>query len=219
REEKLFAEMAPLLPFAKAVIDLQESRRRMEPVDGKAAAATLVAIAEAAGRARKAVEASLRDDEKSRSRPSAVVGARAAAAAEDLRAPLGQWYRFHAGYDPIFSWWAADPFKKADEALRDDARFLRERVAGMRPRPEAPAAGDAPGDAAGAGRRRGPSRAPLSGEEPVIGDPIGGDGLKAELALEMIPYAPEELTAVADREFAWCEAEMKKAARDMGLGD
>ena len=40
-----------------------------------------------------------------------------------------------------------------------------------------------------------------------------------ELAFEMIPYSPEELVEIAEREFAWCEAEMKKASNEMGLGD
>ncbi|MCB1025895.1 MAG: DUF885 family protein, partial [Acidobacteria bacterium] len=36
---------------------------------------------------------------------------------------------------------------------------------------------------------------------------------------EMIPYSPEELVEIANKEFAWCEAEMKKASREMGFGD
>ena len=35
----------------------------------------------------------------------------------------------------------------------------------------------------------------------------------------MIPYTPEELVAIAEKELAWCEAEMSKAARDLGFGD
>jgi hypothetical protein len=35
----------------------------------------------------------------------------------------------------------------------------------------------------------------------------------------MIPYTPEELIAIANKEFAWCENEMKKASRDLGYGD
>ena len=35
----------------------------------------------------------------------------------------------------------------------------------------------------------------------------------------MIPYTPEELVEIANKEFAWCEAEMKKASREMGFGD
>ncbi len=35
----------------------------------------------------------------------------------------------------------------------------------------------------------------------------------------MIPYTPEELIAIANKEMAWCEAEMKKASNDLGYGD
>jgi len=71
-----------------------------------------------------------------------------------------------------------------------------------------------PADGASGGRKS-------AGSDPsgIVGNPIGREALLAELAGEMIAYMPEELLAVADKEFAWCEAEMKKAARDMGLGD
>jgi uncharacterized protein (DUF885 family) len=52
-----------------------------------------------------------------------------------------------------------------------------------------------------------------------VGDPIGRDGLITELKREMIPYTPEELLTIADKEYAWCEAEMKKASRELGFGD
>jgi dipeptidyl aminopeptidase/acylaminoacyl peptidase/uncharacterized protein (DUF885 family) len=51
------------------------------------------------------------------------------------------------------------------------------------------------------------------------GRPAGREGLLSDLAAEMVPYTPEELTAIAEREFVWCESEMKRAARDMGFGD
>ena len=35
----------------------------------------------------------------------------------------------------------------------------------------------------------------------------------------MMPYTPERLIQIAEREYAWCEAEMKKASREMGFGD
>ena len=40
-----------------------------------------------------------------------------------------------------------------------------------------------------------------------------------DLAFEMIPYTPEELIAIANTEFAWCEKEMKRASNEMGFGD
>jgi uncharacterized protein (DUF885 family) len=35
----------------------------------------------------------------------------------------------------------------------------------------------------------------------------------------MIPYSPEELVAIANKEFAWCDKEMLKASNEMGFGD
>src|SRR6185436_2797077 len=82
-------------------------------------------------------------------------------------------------------------FRRADQALERYGRALRETIVGYRE----------------------------GEEEPIIGDPIGADALRAELAAEFVAYSPDEILAIAEREFAWCEAELKKAARDMGLGD
>ena len=41
----------------------------------------------------------------------------------------------------------------------------------------------------------------------------------AELQHEWIPYTPEELIQIAEKEFAWCETEVKKAAEEMGCQD
>ncbi len=53
----------------------------------------------------------------------------------------------------------------------------------------------------------------------IVGDPIGNDALQRELTYEMICYTPDELIDIADREFAWCEAELLKAAHELGYGD
>jgi uncharacterized protein (DUF885 family) len=34
----------------------------------------------------------------------------------------------------------------------------------------------------------------------------------------MIPYTPEELIEIANKEFAWCDAELLKASKEMGFG-
>ena len=104
---------------------------------------------------------------------------------------LDDWYEHYAGYDPVFTWWNEDPYARAKAALDDYARFLRETVIGYR-----------------------------EGEdEPIVGDPIGAEGLAADLRHEMIPYTPEELIAIAEREYAWCEARMIEASRELGYGD
>ena len=53
----------------------------------------------------------------------------------------------------------------------------------------------------------------------IDGPARGRDGLIRDLADEMIPYTPEQLIALGEREYAWTVAEMIKASREMGLGD
>jgi len=124
-------------------------------------------------------------------RPTRIAAYRAAQITLNLRATLERWFRFYDGYDPLFSWWARAPWSAADSALRGHAQTLRERVVGVR-------AGE---------------------DEPIVGVPISRAAIMEDLAHEMIPYTPEELVTIAQREFAWCENEMRRAARDMGLGD
>ncbi len=53
----------------------------------------------------------------------------------------------------------------------------------------------------------------------IPGNARGREGLIRDLEDELIPYTPEQLIVLADREFAWCENEMRKASREMGFGD
>ncbi len=53
----------------------------------------------------------------------------------------------------------------------------------------------------------------------IKGQPRGRTGLIRDLTDNMIPYTPEQLIALANKEFAWCEEEMKKASRALGFGD
>lgn len=52
----------------------------------------------------------------------------------------------------------------------------------------------------------------------ITGAARGRTGLIFDLGNEMIPYTPEELIRLGEREFAWTVAEMEKAAKEMGLG-
>jgi hypothetical protein len=61
-----------------------------------------------------------------------------------------------------------------------------------------------------------PFRADASG---ITGKPRGRAGLISDLRDNMIPYTPEQLIALANREFEWCEREMRQASREMGFGD
>ena len=53
----------------------------------------------------------------------------------------------------------------------------------------------------------------------IDGRPRGRAGLIQDLTDNMIPYTPEQLIALANREFEWCVEEMKKASRELGFGD
>ena len=53
----------------------------------------------------------------------------------------------------------------------------------------------------------------------IVGNPIGREALLSELKYEMIAYTPEELIEIARKELAWCEDQMKQAARALGKGD
>jgi hypothetical protein len=242
RDQKEYGEMAMLLPFAPRLMQLQETRRRMEAIESpriaemlaktakeidslrkvfdrpqpKADSAPVIATGARAGGPGSSAEpaagpaqsdaprapaarsdtsapsdSARGDSAKTAPRVSRVVAHRAATEIEALRRTLEGWNRYYSGYDPSFSWWVADPYKRADSALKSYVKVLRERIVGYK-----------------------------EGQDPpIVGDPIGSEGLKADLAVEMLTYTPAELIAIADREFAWCETEMKKASREMGFGD
>jgi uncharacterized protein (DUF885 family) len=52
----------------------------------------------------------------------------------------------------------------------------------------------------------------------IVGNPIGKTSFINLLQDEMIAYTPEQIEAIAMREFAWCDAEMLKASQEMGFG-
>jgi len=228
-EEKQLAEIASLVPFSKAIIDLEESRRRMEPIDSARTAATLTNLKKQTDETRKSVEAGLRAGAEGADviKVKKVVAFRAIGAINNLRNSLRSWYTFYNGYDPLFTWWNEEPYKALDQTLTTYAAFLSERVVGLRSEgtPATTAnrgTGMGPGGG-GQGLGQGPQRtvapARAGDASDIVGDPIGREALLSELQSEMIPYTPEELIAIAQKEMDWCEAEMKKASRDLGYGD
>jgi len=114
---------------------------------------------------------------------------RAAGATSELRKRLQHHLRFRQGYDPLFTWWAEQPAKALDQTLERYATFLKDDLAEAKER--------------GA----------------ILGDPVGRAALVAMLHEAYIPYGPEELIEIARREFALCEVELRKAAKELGFGD
>ncbi|MBI2814269.1 MAG: DUF885 family protein [Opitutae bacterium] len=192
RQQKRNAEMVPLLPFFESLAGLQEQRREYTRPDGKASAAALADARAQIEAVRKALESGLADKPGENAiKPNKIVALRAINQLSATGKQLEDWFKHYEPYDPEFGWWTREPHKKLAAAMDDYGKFLREKIVGAKP----------------------------GEDEPIVGDPIGADGLAVDLEHEMIPYAPEELIAVAEKEFAWCEAEWKKVSHDLGLGD
>jgi len=228
-DRRRLAEMEELLPFRKTIQDLEQARWHMEPLDPPQAAGILSAIPDQIKQLRKRIdrgrkappgktrnqasskpaEESSRDTtDASKEEPAAkdeagkkeqagpplpvpaALARRAALAIGEIRRTLKEWTTFYDGYLPDFTWWMKKPNQDALAALEDYAKFLREEIAGLKGKEE----------------------------DPLVGDSIGREALVEDLAAEMIPYTAEELIAIGEAEFAWCEARLQEAAKEMGLG-
>lgn len=206
-QSKQLAEIQPLLPFAQTIIDLEESRRRMEPINAPKIAATLNELRKQIDQRRRSVESL---------QVKKTVANRAVAAINNLRGNLRNWYTFYNGYDPVFTWWNEEPYRSVDQSLTSYSSFISERIVGIRV--ESTQAGQST-PTRGGPQSRGPSAARAGDSSDIVGDPIGREALISELRSEMIPYTPEEIIAIGEKEMAWCENEMKKASRELGYGD
>lgn len=244
-QSKQLAEIQPLIPFGKTIIELEETRRRMEPIESDKIAATLNGLRKQVDEQRRSVEAGLRRDSGVPAIKKTVAN-RGVGAISSLRNTLRAWYTFYNGYNPTFTWWNEEPYRALDQSLQSYATFLTERVVGLRVEGATQAGpgaggggggrgpggggpggggpggggGQGGGQGGGGGFQRSTSSAARPGDSSdIVGDPIGRDALISELRSEMIPYTPEEIIAIGYKEMAWCENEMKKASREMGFGD
>lgn len=117
---------------------------------------------------------------------------RAEATAFGLKEALKSVFDFYYGYDPEFTWWIQQPYKNLDSSLTAYAVLLKNK-----------------------GNKTSTQKTDNSG---IVGNPIGREELLRQLKFEMINYSPEELVDIANKEFAWCDAEMLKASQEMGFG-
>lgn len=186
-----FAELAPLVPFANEIRLLEEARLDKRRVDSRQAADLLAEVAARYGQLSEALDTS-REQKKTDeySDVSPVVAQRASEYLDHLLETLANWYTFYDGYDPVFTWWMSEPYGRAASAISSYAAALQRHVVGARP-DETP---------------------------PIVGDPVLAEGLRADLAMEMIPYTAAELIAIGEREFEWIEAQLESVSRDMGFG-
>ena len=182
-------EIDDFVPFSSTIIELQERRRRVEPVDAEQLALILSGLEEAVKEAQKTIEKRLKAAAEGEHPFETSIANRAARMVGRLQRSLSSWYRFYAGYDPLFTWWVEKPYTEADSALKSYASFIRKKVVGITD----------------------------EDDPPIIGDPVGRDELLSMLEHEMIAYSPEQLLEIARKEFKWCRKEMVRAAGDLGF--
>jgi len=184
-EENEYRQVAKWFPFAEKIYAIERTRRRGTQQDAQKLAATLNELTKEIESITKAL-----DKEKG---IEVALTRRAEGIVRGLQAALRNVNEFYMGYDPLYTWWVPDPFKKLETALAAYGKAWEAKTK------SAPAAKD---DGSG-----------------IVGFPVGREELIRQLTVEMIPYTPEELVEIANQEFAWCDAEMLKASREMGFGD
>jgi uncharacterized protein (DUF885 family) len=209
RQRQRISEIDMLIPFRKTIADLELARWRDEKIDPAKAAAGVEEIGKLAKELKDRVEKPKAEDKKDEAKKTGEKDAkkkpekdekkkiqvepiralRAAKAVDGLRNGLKRWFEFHNGYQPEFSWWVKSSYEVAATNLEEYAKFLREEIAGQKGKDD----------------------------DPLLGEPIGADALADQLKLEFIAYNADEVIAIGERELAWCETEMKKAAKEMGF--
>lgn len=111
---------------------------------------------------------------------------------EDIRKALKSVYEFYNGYDPLFTWWVPVPYKNLDNALREYSAGFKEKL-------------DSPEF--------------KMDESGIVGKPVGREELIRDLRYNLIPYSPEELIEIAEKELAWSQKEVIQASKEMGFGE
>ena len=116
---------------------------------------------------------------------------RAVNALRELHFHLSEWFGFYNDYDPIFTWWVSREWETFPGTLQDLVATVREHLVGIE----------------------------KSDDDAIVGEPSGRESILADLESEVIPYSPQEVIAIGEKEYKWCEKEVTKASRELGYGD
>lgn len=115
---------------------------------------------------------------------------KAANAIEEMRTHVEEWYGFYADYDPWVTWWAKAPWTELQSSFEPLVSAMRQHLVGI-----------SEGDT-----------------DAIVGQPSGRESILADLDREMIAYDPDEIIAIGNTEYTWCEEEMIKASQELGYG-
>ncbi len=179
-----FEEITSVLAFATPLEDFVKGRRRAVQPKSQESAGTWNSVS-------LKIDAQLKGLASMPKYTSWQKADLAAQSIESLNKVTAEAYSYYFDFDPEFTWWMAEPWKKLDASMKAYAKGLREHYTNS-----------VKDDGSG-----------------IIGKPIGREALEKQLAFEMISYSPEELIAEAEKQFAWCEKEMLKASNELGFGN
>jgi hypothetical protein len=183
KKEKEFDTVRQWFPFADSIYALEKIRRRGGAVNGQQVAANFNDIAKQL----QLLQTKLLADKSITVKD----GRRATIIIRGLKDAAKNVFTFYNAYDPLFTWWVPDTYKKLDSSLTVYESTFK-KVAD--------------------------ANSPNKDSSGIVGYPIGRDEIVRQLQYEMIPYTPEELIDIANKEFAWCDREMLKASAEMGFG-
>jgi uncharacterized protein (DUF885 family) len=209
-QAKRDAEIASLVPFAPTIVVLEESRRRMERVDPQGSAGKLNEM-------KKQIEKTRKELQGAEHKPAKAQITAASETANSLRNTLKNWLNFYNGYDPLFTWWLAEPYKEADAALTDYVSFLKDKLKPGDAKP--PLAASRSPDAPSATPKAAPTdvpdlleliKSPPSEMKPVIqryGQDRSGVGRMANMpGAQTPPRSPERTAQLRKHYNDWLDA-------------
>ena len=197
RKEERNAAAEELLPYANKMMRFCESKEHGTPLTAEEAASLLDSIAIQANNLTQALQKPAKDGDRKETKsavsPTVVVAPTVAIDAsvllDQFARQMQDTHRYYEGYDPQYTWWAAKPFEAAKLGIANHRKAIRDRLAGLDD----------------------------SDNDKIVGVPIGDVALLKELRYAWIPYTPQELIEIGEKEMQWCEDRFKEAADELKL--
>lgn len=182
QQQKLWEALQPAMPFASKVRELGVLRHEGKTPDAMKVAGIYEQIGQELVTSRNNLATT--NLKVVSSLPQAL------AMAKSLKKTLKGVFDFYNAYNPSFTWWVGEPYKKTDSLFVQYIDSLQVHLS---------------------------KHLKSSNGSGIVGAAIGKAQVEQALQSEMIPYKADELIEIAQKEYDWCLKEMKKAAAEMGF--
>lgn len=189
QEKTAYQSIAAYIPFAEDIYGMEKERRRGTALDAAVLARQMTETMKQVQMASTSLKKNKTLTKEQTKTLTSVT--------ESLKVRLKGFYEFYQGYDPSFSWWIPKPYEALDKALMIFSASISKESEN-----DIVAKNTTDKDA----------------DYGIKGTPIGQKALSTQLKEEFIPYTPEELLKIAEKEFAFCDKELLKASEEMGFG-